>query len=740
MRVGEGLAKVRAMSLAEIAWRVRDRAYREWDRRTARIQGEPEERLRGAVSATTRGASDWKLALLAARQGTASVLFPSLLNLVQTADCLRSRFPDGVARSVRQADGALQGRVHFFGKDWSVGDSVDWHRAPGRSASWPLLHHTDIPIVGGDANLGDVKEVWELNRHHVLIDLAKAWLLTGDARYSDHIARLVDSWIDANPPGFGVNWAGPLEVAYRALAWSWAYGITFGELPDDVHVRWLASLGDHGAFLHRHLEIYSSPYNHLVGQAAVLYLLGLSLPEHSEAGQWRLRGRRVLEARLAIQFYADGGSVEQATCYHHATLGFYLLAALAGRQAGDPFSGAVWVALERALEFSGQLAQPDGRLPAIGDNDDAWPVCFDRIDGWDFRHYLAVGAVLFRKPELKHRAGALREEVLWLLGADACDEYDALPSKLPQQPSVFLSHSGYLVLRSDGGPAADYLLFDCGEQAGGLRHDGVSSAAHGHADALSVVLYLSGESVLVDAGFFTYNGERNWERFFRETAAHNTLRLDGRDQATHLEKMAWSFVPRVTVHATGDISSGNAPAVRWGEASHDGYARGQQPVVHRRTVWLRDGYAVIADALDGVGVHDIEVTFQLSPGRTVVVEGRHLKAMPFELHWVASTEVDAAVDIGGGGPDGGWVAHALHTCTAAARLVLSSRSEAAHWRLLTVIIDRRRWAVTTDEQTAPEGAPVDVHLRSCHNSVVERVAWSSDLGSPHPAIRIDRKP
>ena len=37
---------------------------------------------------------------------------------------------------------------------------------------------------------------------------------------------------------------------------------------------------------------------------------------------------------------------------------------------------------------------------------------------------------------------------------------------------------------------------------------------------------------LVDAGFHTYNGAEAWERHFRETGAHNTARIDGRDRSS----------------------------------------------------------------------------------------------------------------------------------------------------------------------------------------------------------------
>src|SRR5262249_20814029 len=155
-----------------------------------------------------------------------------------------------------------------------------------------------------------------------------------------------------------------------------------------------------------------------------------------------------------------GASVEQATCYHHATLGFYTLAALLGRANGDDFSPAVWTAIERAVEFSVAMTQPDGCVPAIGDTDDGKPIPLGHGNPWDFRAFHAIGAVLFNRPEFKWVARGLPEEALWLLGRDRCQQYAAMLAKPPAKTSMALRDSGYFVLRSDWSPSADYACVD----------------------------------------------------------------------------------------------------------------------------------------------------------------------------------------------------------------------------------------------------------------------------------------
>jgi len=247
--------------------------------------------------------------------------------------------------------------------------------------------------------------------------------------------------------------------------------------------------------------------------------------------------------------------------------------------------------------------------------------------------------------------------------------------------------SGYYVARSGSTRDADYVCFDCGSQAGGLRKDDVPSAAHGHADCLSVIVTLGGRPVLVDPGFFCYNGDPQWEVHFRKTAAHNTLTVDGRDQAQHISKMAWART--YTAIPEGWSAAGN---LAWARGSHDGFAR-TDGLSHHRTVWLRpDGYVVLYDEILGVGEHTIQANFQFAPG-TLTREGNTvLYEERFELAWISTATPRATVRCGEATPDGGWVAQSLGVREPAPRLTLELPFTAPRVGLLTVLADRARVA------------------------------------------------
>jgi hypothetical protein len=686
------LAKMRAMAGREIAGRgiyamrvARERALHRsnWLVR----QG----RLRRGLGRSLAARPDWHEAVLERRGAGAFFVGVSDDTVTRTL----SEYRDEVTKARRIADEVCRHEIEFFGTRFCFGERIDWHADPVTRAPWPRAYHADVPVHGGNRGFGDVKYVWELNRHQFLVDLAKIALIDRSVRHADALRRLLEDWLHEVPYATGAPWACALEPAFRAWSWMWAYHLlrAAGPLDPGFHLTWLTGFYDHGRFLYRHLETYSSPYNHLIGEASALFALGILFPEFREASAWVRRGRSVLESTVDSQFHEDGGSVEQSTFYHHATLGFYLLAALLGQRNGVHLSGSIWAAIERGIAFSMWMMQPDGRVPRIGGADDGKPIRLEHLRFYDFRPYLAIGAVLFSRPDFKHAAGRFWEDALWLLGRGGARRFEEAPAGRPAV-SVILPESGYHVARSEWSADADYLCFDCGPQAGGLRQDDVPSAAHGHADCLSVTVALGGREVLVDPGFFCYNGDPAWEVHFRRTLAHNTIVVDGADQARHVSKMVWTrtYTARWEAWDTG-------AGVAWARGSHDGYTRQGASVVHRRTAWLReDGYVVLFDEITGGGPrHQLEAVFQFAPG-VLALDGHVEFERRFHLAWAAPVDLDVAVSCGDAGPAGGWVAPSLGVRQAAPRLALRAPLEEDRFVLLTVLADASRNPHGTDRR------------------------------------------
>ncbi len=142
-----------------------------------------------------------------------------------TVSELRARYPSYVREIQRIADMACDREFVLLGVPVRYGAKMSWCSDPISGKKWPMKFHRRINIFAGDTGAGDIKYVWELNRHQFLITLAKAYRVTGDERYARAGVELIEDWIESNPYNTGVNWTSGLEVAIRSLSWCQAYGL-----------------------------------------------------------------------------------------------------------------------------------------------------------------------------------------------------------------------------------------------------------------------------------------------------------------------------------------------------------------------------------------------------------------------------------------------------------------------------------------------------------------------------------
>ena len=95
------------------------------------------------------------------------------------------------------------------------------------------------------------------------------------------------SWLDANPPLIGINWASMLELAFRSLSWLWAIQLlrrgsdertTTDRARRGSSICCSRSIAS-STHIERNLSHYFSPNTHLLGEALALYVAGRALPE-----------------------------------------------------------------------------------------------------------------------------------------------------------------------------------------------------------------------------------------------------------------------------------------------------------------------------------------------------------------------------------------------------------------------------------------------------------------------------
>ena len=562
---------------------------------------------------------------------------------------------------VAAADRIVAGIYDVFAMEHvELGRPPRWNKDPKTGVEAPLafgkqLDYRDPAIVG------DCKYLWEPNRHLHLVTLAQAWALTRKPVYAETLREHLDSWFQACPFRMGANWASSLEASLRLINWSFAWQL-LGGLASPVFEgeegaafrhRWLTSVYQHAEFVNGHYSQHSSANNHLIGEAAGVFMASVAWPHWERADTWHECAREILEREALLQNAPDGVNREQATSYAQWTFDLLLLPLLAARANGDDFPREYAQRLESMLEFIASIMDVSGNVPAIGDADDGFVVRLDpRPEFCRFRSQLATGAILFDREAFKVKAHDLDDKTRWLLGAGTDEKFGAMighPGLLPVRRAF--TEGGYYVLGCDFETKDEIRIV---ADAGPLGYREI--AAHGHADALAFTLSVGGVEMLVDPGTFAYHTETEWRSYFRGTSAHNTIRIDGLDQSEPGGNFMW--LRKAKAQASAWMAAVDQDYL---EAWHDGYLHLEDPVMHRRRIVLdkRSRTLFLEDTLTMKGAHQVEMFFHCAedarvepiPGGVAITRnGRTVKLRCQELPGSTLTIHQGATE-----PVSGWV-------------------------------------------------------------------------------------
>lgn len=539
---------------------------------------------------------------------TSPVFYWDLHERDRIAQRFRDIFSSRTAEILQGGDAIINHQFRIFGYPaFSCGPKISWRRDPIHGVESELKHFASLsPLDLQD--VGDSKNVWEISRHQHFFTLCQAYLLSGDERYAEECLQQWEDWMAENPYLRGINWASSLEVAFRSWSWVWMIYFLLGSraLTGDRIGRIGHALGRNAKFISGNLSRYFAPNTHLLGEAFALFVIGLLFPELHSAADWHKHGQRVLEEEMRKQVRNDGSHFEQSTFYHRYATEFFLCAAVLADRNGCPFSESYVQRLQKMLEFLLYTAKPSGSHPSIGDSDGGRLLPFGPFDAEDHRPILSTGAVYFEKPEFRKRLDAIDEQTIWVLGTRAIAKFEDLSPTSPLRTSRTFSDVGLVTMRSDWTEQAKLMIFDAGPQ-------GPVHAGHGHADGLSFICSANGVDWLVDPGTYVYSASQPWRDYFRSTAGHNTMAIDGVDQATPTDWFKWQDLP--PVHLEKSLSQGR---LDYAVGSHAGYTRLPEPVHHRRRIlFVKPDYWLVSDELTGVGSHQVAAFFHFAPGVSV---------------------------------------------------------------------------------------------------------------------------
>ncbi len=198
-------------------------------------------------------------------------------------------------------------------------------------------------------------------------------------------------------------------------------------------------------------------------------------------------------------------------------------------------------------------------------------------------------------------------------------------------PVFALNAAGYYGFQAPG----ESLIVDCGL----IAPDALP--AHGHGDALSFEWSLGGRRVIVDTGVHEYcEGPRRTHA--RSTKAHNTVTIDGLDQAEFWKSFRLGRRPYPRVLNWDETADGFRL-----KGSHDGYAHLPGAPIHIRSFEAKPHSLQVEDLIQGGQGQRVEARLYLHPDLHVNLEagGADLRGaeLRISLRTHASVTIEATV-------------------------------------------------------------------------------------------------
>ena len=359
------------------------------------------------------------------------------------------------------------------------------------------------------------------------------------------IVRVILDWIANNQRPFGINWSSSLEPAFRLMSWQ----------------RALEKLGEYEVIDKARPIIEKSvreQSDHILRFPSLFssannhrmgelagVLAGACISKSSDS-------RAILadfKKEVAWQVTRDGVDREQALFYHDYVLGFIQRVRHYSQLLGMDESAFFDPAIARMSEFSQWMRYAENEWFETGDRDDGTP----------------MNEITYKK----------------------------------QNGIRYWQEGGYAIWH-EGDVSMCF-------RAGNFGYPSI--AAHAHCDQLSVQLALNGLEVLTDSGTFCYHEDEDMRRYFKGTSAHNTIRVDGLDQAEYGGPFLWS------THADGELLQIQDDIF---EGLHFGYNRLGDGTTHgRRLILNRGALLKIDDLVTTSGKHQYELFWNLGPGCSV---------------------------------------------------------------------------------------------------------------------------
>jgi len=502
--------------------------------------------------------------------GNPAVVAPQLLNYYKSRSTVKHP-------ADRLMETEMRGSV-IPEADLIMADNALKHIFVGQRAYPPVFCGDNIDW--GIRPVPDNEWVWQLNRMYFWDAMAMVYTHTGNDKYAKEWCLQIVDWIKKNPNDKEHNYAWrSIEAGIRGHSWTGLYQhfIDSEHFNTEVLVAFLNSMYDHASFL---MTQYRTRSNWGLMEAEGLAFIAVTFPEFKDSEKWRREAFRRLNAEINIQVYPDGFQRELAIGYHMGCIEWFLRTQDLAQMNGitDAFPDSYLRIIERMCEVPVKLSFPDGSSTQFGDSWAGQPgQYYGKLKEW---------AEMFDRKDFLYVASEGREGIK------------------PDSTAWAYPVSGFYSMRSGWEKDAVCLILKCGPDGGG----------HCQPDNGTFELYAGGRNLMPDAGSYIYSGDPEGRKWFRQTKVHQTMTLNGADSKYAPELLLWKPGDKLDVLV---VRNGSYPGL-----------------THRRAVFFVDKkFFLIMDEAIGDATGEIDLHFQLAPGKAVINQKDHSVHSDFPDGW-----------------------------------------------------------------------------------------------------------
>ena len=339
-----------------------------------------------------------------------------------------------------------------------------------------ILHSSKKMDWKSTWEFADKSALWNFNLHYFeyLFPLVKAWKDSGEKKYLDKTVEMITGWIDGNPMGSSPAWAS-YTTALRIVTWVSWYGYVSDGLDGDFRQKFLSSLHDQFSYLSTHLE-KDILGNHYFEDLKSLVLAAIFFNDETVFN----KALADFKTECNEEILSDGMHFELSPMYHKIIFEGVLRVAIALRGAGKKDT-EIEDYLQPMLDVAYSFEDGLERVPLFNDGGNNVAKSLEAL--------VKTAEELGYKPVFKGQ----------------------------------LKSSGFYIFQKNVEGKKWKLVVDAGQP--GPKY----IPGHAHCDAMSFELFCDGKPIVVNCGTYAYQCKER--TFFRSTAAHNTVMVEGTEQS-----------------------------------------------------------------------------------------------------------------------------------------------------------------------------------------------------------------